>query len=108
MSAPRSVNRLRSFATLILVPVGLVFIVMVTPSGIDGQSLLGKLLEQESYEFHSKPSTTVKPSSVEQIAMRSMTGETGSSSPAATSTPASDVRVADDWMRKVGIPTIGE
>ncbi len=105
MSATSSNKPSSQIATFVLVPIGLLFIILVTPSGIDGQSLLGKILSQDSSEAHLDTESNSSNVANQEYSMRSMTGDNGSPTQVPAST-SPEIRVAEDWLQKTGLPSI--
>ena len=94
-------------ARFILAPVGLLFIVMVTPSGIDGQSLLGRLIASSSSEIATEMEPQSSTASNRQNLMLSMTADNGKATEV-EGAASNEIRVADDWLQKAGLPKMGE
>ena len=94
-------------AKFILAPVGLLFIVMVTPGGIDGQSLLGRLIASSSSEIVTEMEPQSSTTTNRQNLMLSMTADNGKSTEV-EATVSNEIRVADDWLQKAGLPKMGE
>ena len=92
-------------ARFTLVPIGLIFIVLITPGGIDGQSLLGRLFSAQHNQIQVEAQPNSNSSDNHKNVMLSMTGDSGTATQVPDSNPQ-EIRVAEDWLQKAGLPKI--